>query len=687
MNNHQQMDRNIYETYVKEPDNFSAVSGALFSGRIIRASVFNNFVSKRSGQACKKSLVGVTTTLYPTRKCVQNAAQYMQVIIVGDYAPPGSNEEINETLSQNTTFFSYEDQMRLYPELARIIPTQSFARKNLGFVYAINELGACQVWDFDDDNCLGEYTQGILSSSIESQTPQIWLTSRQPVVNPYLLFGSPEFIWPRGFPLEQLSEREFPRITPPAKEQEIQVDVIQALQDYDPDVDALWRLKHAGTHLPMDWKMSQTLQSALVGIHPARTTPFNAQATLLSRRALEVAFLPCTVHGRVSDIWRSYIMQYLLRHLRPKMGIVAFSGATVVHRRTKHNYMADMNAETQLYERSGALVAYLDSRPMSEEGVTVCTEYVRLMDDLYTRGFVEIADVKAAAVWVDLACGNEDSEHLVSQSMRPPNETRKNNAVAVLHVNFMHVEAVTLWMGLHRHQFHSVAVYVPGLQPCMPISGITIHCLSNDSPGYLAYESIVHAMTQELPSWETVSGFLFLHDDVLWKPALEIDTPISRALGACEGGTGYHECYTEFKSPVKDEWMWTKTDVGQRAETDFQALLAQDQSFSAQEIRPFFGQSDFFFVSKSDTALFLHYSRMMLSTRLFLEIAIPSLFLNVLRNTSTPFILVTNWGEQRKNPHYMETIFRQSLADLVHPVKLNSIDSIQVHLNVLYGLT
>ena len=39
--------------------------------------------------------------------------------------------------------------------------------------------------------------------------------------------------------------------------------------------------------------------------------PFNAQATLFMRDALWALLLPITVHGRISDIWRGYLVQRL----------------------------------------------------------------------------------------------------------------------------------------------------------------------------------------------------------------------------------------------------------------------------------------------------------------------------------------------------------------------------------------
>ena len=57
--------------------------------------------------------------------------------------------------------------------------------------------------------------------------------------------------------------------------------------------------------------------------------PCNAQATLWFRAAFAALFLPTTVHGRVSDIWRSYIAQTALRCNGLALG---FSGPLVGRR-------------------------------------------------------------------------------------------------------------------------------------------------------------------------------------------------------------------------------------------------------------------------------------------------------------------------------------------------------------------
>ena len=51
-------------------------------------------------------------------------------------------------------------------------------------------------------------------------------------------------------------------------------------------------------------------------------TPFNAQATLHFYPAFWALYLPISVSGRVSDIWRSYVGQAFFKHLGLSLGFL-----------------------------------------------------------------------------------------------------------------------------------------------------------------------------------------------------------------------------------------------------------------------------------------------------------------------------------------------------------------------------
>lgn len=80
-------------------------------------------------------------------------------------------------------------------------------------------------------------------------------------------------------------------------------------------MDAIYRLTRT---LPLEFARADP--GAALVVPPSTFAPFNAQATLFGRRdMLWALYLPITVHGRVSNIWRSYFVQRLMRdhHLRP----------------------------------------------------------------------------------------------------------------------------------------------------------------------------------------------------------------------------------------------------------------------------------------------------------------------------------------------------------------------------------
>ena len=83
---------------------------------------------------------------------------------------------------------------------------------------------------------------------------------------------------------------------------------------------------------------------------PKTMAPFNAQATLWFRDAFAALYLPTTVHGRVSDIWRSYAAQAAFRC----QGLsLAFSPPVVEQDRNAHDFMGDYMSERPLYEEAG----------------------------------------------------------------------------------------------------------------------------------------------------------------------------------------------------------------------------------------------------------------------------------------------------------------------------------------------
>ena len=121
------------------------------------------------------------------------------------------------------------------------------------------------------------------------------------------------------------------------------------------------------------------------------SVPWNAQATMFSTRAaLWATYLPMSVHGRVSDIWRSYITQRLFQNICMRTAFAM--DPLVVQNRNPHSYLADFDAEQDLYYKSGKLVELLSSWTPATN--TLDTQILELYILLYERDYVGIRDVQ-----------------------------------------------------------------------------------------------------------------------------------------------------------------------------------------------------------------------------------------------------------------------------------------------------
>jgi len=331
----------------------------------------------------------VCTTIHaPTQAILDFVKQEddWAIVIVGDEGMAPFH------VTGSMTFFLDADAQKAlgqqYKELFQLLPWKHFGRKNVGYLYAIMH-GAEMIWDFDDDNYLkGDVFPAIPDSST---VQEVVLESDCSAFNPLPLMGAPTEptpMWPRGFPLSLIRSPCNHTLT---QGDSSRIGVFQSLADNEPDVDGIYRLTRI-TPMNFDKDAGGDTSYAL----PKGTlSPYNAQATLVTKPALWSLLLPVTVHGRISDIWRSYIAQRLLWDVGLQ---IAFTPPVVDQLRNAHNHLADMQAEQPLYFQSLALVNYL--RTWKGTATTLAGRYEELMVGLYERGFIEVEDVYLAHEWV-----------------------------------------------------------------------------------------------------------------------------------------------------------------------------------------------------------------------------------------------------------------------------------------------
>ncbi|TFJ83099.1 hypothetical protein NSK_005621 [Nannochloropsis salina CCMP1776] len=267
--------------------------------------------------------------------------------------------------------------------------------------------GAEMIYDTDDDNILKVDSEGnpfIPDSSLGelASSKDVVRPGQSHVYNPYPSFdsvpvkdGSPAFVWSRGFPVNLTTGASTWNVSRGVEEGTHEggvITIVQSLADHDPDVDALYRLT---SHLPLSFRSGRSAR--LEVIPPGVMTPFNAQATAFGKAGFWGMLLPITVHGRVSDIWRSYITGMIMWEARQR---VAFASPFVTQCRNPHSYLADFDAESDLYERAGVLVSWLlkwRSVSRSLEGMIEEMAVARYeMDFLH-----DPLDVDLAIAWIE----------------------------------------------------------------------------------------------------------------------------------------------------------------------------------------------------------------------------------------------------------------------------------------------
>ncbi len=346
---------------------------------------------------------GAATTIFPPTAAVEQfvALEGWCLVVAGDRKGPLSYRI--EQHGEKLVFLSRERQEELAKrfEFVQKTPWNHFARKNVAYLYAIAN-GATFIWDFDDDNLLfPNETLASYTSALEYTTVAEVHTQNNTecgVFNPSTFFRSSELgVWPRGYPLDKINapecqlSQQYCSYKVPSK----QIGIYQSLADKDPDVDAVYRLTR---NLPVTFA-GAAKEDLPVLVPPHTMSPMNAQASLFSPMGMWSMFLPTTVHGRVSDIWRSYFAQAVGQYCGM---LVTFVGPHVVQDRNAHTYLADMEAERQLYERSGSLVTYLLDQWKYNHGTEATMEGAmeRLFVDMYERGIVELQDVELVQLWI-----------------------------------------------------------------------------------------------------------------------------------------------------------------------------------------------------------------------------------------------------------------------------------------------
>jgi hypothetical protein len=325
-------------------------------------------------------LHAVITTIQPPTAAVRGLSRALrpvsgQLLIVGDRKGPLSYP------LPATELLSLEKQLALPLRLPRLLPVNHYVRKNIGYLVAISR-GAEVIYETDDDNrpAPNWKRRTLAVQAVKVRRPR-WF-------NAFRRF-TPEHIWPRGFPLNEILARPEPRAAVRQQTATVISPIQQGLVDGNPDVDAIWRLV-----LQQPFKFRSGPSVALM---PGVWCPFNSQSTWWWPLAYPLLYLPSHCTFRMTDIWRSFVAQ---RCLWECAAALTFHAPEVFQQRNVHDLMRDFRDEVPGYLENDRICRTLEDLSLERGPEAVSDNLRRCYEALVAQGIFPKKELALVKAWL-----------------------------------------------------------------------------------------------------------------------------------------------------------------------------------------------------------------------------------------------------------------------------------------------
>ncbi|XP_057982105.1 probable glycosyltransferase STELLO2 [Malania oleifera] len=394
-----------FETQSKELEkiDFPQVSWDSVPSIVDKSSPFANFRSER--------WIVVSVSSYATDS-IRNLVKIKgwQVLAIGNSkTPPDWN-------LKGAIFLSLEQQANLGFRVVNYLPYDSYVRKTVGYLFAIQH-GAKKIFDADDrgdviDNDLGKHFDVELIGEEARREVILQYSHENPnrtVVNPYIHFGQ-RSVWPRGLPLENVGEvghEEFYTEVFGGK-QFIQQGISNGL----PDVDSVFYFTRKSGLEAFDIRFDE--RAPKVALPQGMMVPLNSFNTIFHSSAFWALMLPVSISTMASDVLRGYWAQRLLWEI---------DGYVVVYPPTVHRYdrieSYPFSEEKDLHVNVGRLIKFLVLWRSNKH--RLFAKILELSYAMAEEGFWTEKDVKFTAAWLqDLLAVGYQQPRLMSLELHRP---------------------------------------------------------------------------------------------------------------------------------------------------------------------------------------------------------------------------------------------------------------------------
>ncbi|MDV6033272.1 MAG: DUF288 domain-containing protein [Phycisphaera sp. RhM] len=335
-----------------------------------------------------------TASVFRLAECLSEGKA--RFIIAGDTKGPDEFDlsSVDGFEADQLQFLDINSQLDTGFELAALLPTKHYCRKNVGYLLAMQQGASC-IYETDDDNApLENWTirQPWVSDVRFADRPE---SDRPNWYNVYKYF-SDKLIWPRGLPLTEIHEpsdivADRPEGLMPAVNDAgaYWAPIQQGLADGAPDVDAIWRLA-----LDEEFTFNRDRSVMLAA---GQWCPFNTQTTWWWPAVYALMYVPSYCSFRMCDIWKSFVAQRCLWELGT--GIV-FHAPEVVQERNPHNLMRDFDDEIPGYQQNNRLAEVLESLQLQSGVDHVADNLLTCYQQLVEKGFFPEKELPLVKAWI-----------------------------------------------------------------------------------------------------------------------------------------------------------------------------------------------------------------------------------------------------------------------------------------------
>lgn len=318
----------------------------------------------------------IITTINPPKEEIYKFAKIdgWQLICVGD------NKTTKKWAVDNVIYLSPEDQDKEFPMFSKFFPWNMYARKNLGYLYAIKH-GAKIIGESDDDMFPDENFPPKIDLNKE-----VTVLSGKKFINVYPHFlKEPQKnpVWARGFPLDYINNQS----GVVKKKKKVMSPIQNSVQDKDSDFDAIYRF------LYNDWLVLR--KDKEFALDRGSYAPVNTQNTFTHKMAFPLLYLPATPGFHVEDIIRGYISQRILWEMDSRMLFTYPTAYT--SNRNPHDYMEDFKLEVPLLLGVTKLIDILDSISLYKDPFESLLKVYRV---LVKKGFFPKEELPLVTAWI-----------------------------------------------------------------------------------------------------------------------------------------------------------------------------------------------------------------------------------------------------------------------------------------------